>query len=349
MNLNICVKLLFAFAISLFLFVSCSAEKPDAFGSYYSVYVFSDLENNSKLEMVFDGYAQKTIITPQREKVFRFFFRDSTVFGRNLERRNVIICGVPGERGYFNDMVRTMLSDDAIEKVEAGTASLFVKEDFWAKDQTLIIVAAPNWNFLLSSLVVDGETIADVLDDRITETLAHGILTYRYRTDEMALEKDIAREYGWFIPVPLSFRREAGDGESRFLWLRHVKPEQWIMVYNNELEAMPSFSDSVFIELRDSLTAEHYLGDVVDFVYEIEPLDTIDGLPARKIRGIYKNERFYLGGPFVSYWVVDSVNGQFYLLDGAVFAAGEEKEPYLRQVELALRKFTTTSDSVLTD
>jgi hypothetical protein len=65
------------------------------------------------------------------------------------------------------------------------------------------------------------------------------------------------------------------------------------------------------------------------------------GRRALKISGIWENRTLLVGGPFRTYCFYDQDTGRRYMVDAAVYAAGTEKEPYLRQVDLIIGSFST--------
>ena len=58
-----------------------------------------------------------------------------------------------------------------------------------------------------------------------------------------------------------------------------------------------------------------------------------------KYRARWKNSRIVAGGPVVGYVFDDTLHGRRYIIDGAVFAPGIRKEPYLRHCEVIMHTF----------
>jgi hypothetical protein len=55
-----------------------------------------------------------------------------------------------------------------------------------------------------------------------------------------------------------------------------------------------------------------------------------------EMRGLWTLEKGFMGGPFVTLVTKDEVNNRFIMLDGFVYAPGEDKRELLRQVEAIL-------------
>ena len=85
---------------------------------------------------------------------------------------------------------------------------------------------------------------------------------------------------------------------------------------------------------RDQI-AEHYL-----FIDETE----FAGRRAIELRGLWENEVKVAGGPFKAFAFYDEDTGRAYLVDIAAFAPGQEKEVFIRQLEIMARTFQTAAD-----
>ena len=59
----------------------------------------------------------------------------------------------------------------------------------------------------------------------------------------------------------------------------------------------------------------------------------VDGCYAIELRGLWKLENDFMGGPFVNLSVLDQKNNRIVCVDGYVYAPGEDKRNLIRQVE----------------
>jgi len=81
----------------------------------------------------------------------------------------------------------------------------------------------------------------------------------------------------------------------------------------------------------DRIVREHTRAKEVDFA----------GRRGLRLAGLWENRSLNVGGPFRTYSFYDEGAGRRYMVDAAVFAAGVEKEPYLRQADLIAGTFST--------
>jgi Domain of unknown function (DUF4837) len=60
------------------------------------------------------------------------------------------------------------------------------------------------------------------------------------------------------------------------------------------------------------------------------------------MRGLWKTNTSTMGGPFVSYALVDEAAGQFYYIEGFLYSPGKEQRPMMRELETILYTFKTS-------
>lgn len=329
-----------ASAILWMMFAAGCSYKPEAKGSYYSVTIFADEGNRRYIQHFVDKYIQDTILTPQKESVFRFQYVDSALFIRNLERRDIILIAPLNGRSEASRIVGRMLTNDAKQKVVDASADIFIKKDIYAVGQKIIVLTGENIDLTMNSIQRNGTFIKEMLEDGIDSLLREALV--KSLTDcksRRALEDSIKKSYGFYIPVVPGFEWEKGNPEHRFLWLRHIGPEQWLFIYYEPLSARLGSPVKSFIHLRDSLCDIYYEGDRVDSIYSVMQGVHFAAGNAIRVRGLWMNPNTILGGPFFTYIYDDSLSGRRFYIDCAVFLPGRRKEPYLRQVIAVAKGF----------
>ena len=64
---------------------------------------------------------------------------------------------------------------------------------------------------------------------------------------------------------------------------------------------------------------------------------TFEGRTVIEARGLWEMENDMMGGPFVSYSQVDSVNNRVIVAEGFVYAPEKRKRLFIRQLEAAVQ------------
>ncbi len=336
--------------ISVLFFAGCSNFKPEAIGSFNSVYAFADDEELSKIEEPLEIAIARQIVTPRPERLLRIFWGDTASFDNATKHHIVLVAASLESPGHFGAFVRMSLSKAAYDSVKTGKYNIFIKHDPWAKNQILVILTAPTADQLRTYILTHTDEIFDQINDYTNEQVSNWIFSeFQGQGEKFDIERKIAADYGFRIRVPRMFDWEKGKAENRFLWLRALEPERWVFVYWIPLDSSSNGKISLkwLVHTRDSLCQIYYEGDsIVDGTLTYEHT-TFHNIPAIKYRARWKNRKAVAGGPVVGYIFDDTSHNRRYILDGAVFAPGIRKEPYLRHCEVIMLSFNPdTSESI---
>ena len=95
------------------------------------------------------------------------------------------------------------------------------------------------------------------------------------------------------------------------------------------------------MDRRDEVGRDFYDGDRIVRQYTSAEEVNFAGWRALRLSGLWENRNLYVGGPFRTYCFYDEEAKRRYMVDAAVFGAGVEKEPYLRQVDIIAHTFST--------
>ncbi|MFP4692050.1 MAG: DUF4837 family protein [Bacteroidales bacterium] len=134
-----------------------------------------------------------------------------------------------------------------------------------------------------------------------------------------------------------------------FIWLRKSATnedfDQAVMIWSMDYtDPEVDFDEDVIWNRRDSITERYIPGHIPDTymaTYRGDPLElrpafrevSLNGKFAMEMRGLWRVEGDFMGGPFVTYTFVDEENSRLLMVDGWVFAPKYEKRDYMRQVE----------------
>ena len=138
------------------------------------------------------------------------------------------------------------------------------------------------------------------------------------------------------------------EGED-FVWLRksatNEEFDQAVMIWSMDYtDPEVDFDPDVIWDRRDSITERYIPGQFPGTymsTYRGEPLElrpefrevTLNDKYAVEMRGLWRVQGDFMGGPFVTYTFVDEENSRLIMVDGWVFAPKYEKRDYMRQVE----------------
>ncbi|MEO0074284.1 MAG: DUF4837 family protein, partial [candidate division WOR-3 bacterium] len=149
--------------------------------------------------------------------------------------------------------------------------------------------------------------------------------------------EELIRRYRFALDVPAHWLVEMRHDTARFVYIYSHYPDRSVFVFWSD-SFVPLQLGSI-LALRNRLTQAFYDGDVVneDVPVVAETISFLSSYCLRS-RGVWRNQRMVIGGPFVNYCFVHQ--GRFFMLDGMLFSPGEEKLDNLFQLEAVIRTFT---------
>ena len=277
------------------------------------------------------------------------------------EPRFDIIRLDPEEFDRFWRPHRNLVVFDIADRVDTQTPTLRVMRSRHAKGQIYVEIKARTVQAAADLLLdpAEGEMLADLLEDEEAK---------RYRAllalDRNAvLEQKVMEQHGLTSVLP----RDAQLVQSRggFLWIernltrmkggRNHDVQLGVVVHRTPYQGPADFSMKRMLQRRDSLFMARVSGGAegsyMTTEYRLSPRYeevSFRGAFAAKMRGLWKMEGDFMGGPWTSMAWVDEARGQLVTVDGYVYAPYFGKREYLREVEAMVRSFAPAPTSHLT-
>jgi hypothetical protein len=306
---------------------------------------------------------------PVSERYFRFrqFSLNEAVFGEIKKRKNVVIIAPLSDSTNEANFLRRRLSDDARQAVMDGQIAVVSKPDLWRRSQRVYFITARSADDLVNALEQRGESVRRTFK-RITLDRMEQEMFEKAR--QQNLEDSLMQGHGFAVNMQHDYQiaLEETTDSTGFVWLRRVLTDTWrnFFVYYID-DASPSRISPEWVSTtRDSLTRKYVRGNVAGFMridYR-RPLTSqqtsFKDRYAYEMRGLWHmvahkdslnvnpTNRTFLemggGGPFLTYTFYDQASDRLYMVDGAVFAPGYDKLPFIRQMEVIAKTFRTRQD-----
>ena len=154
--------------------------------------------------------------------------------------------------------------------------------------------------------------------------------------------KAITKKFGFKLTVPQGFY--IAKNEPNFMWLRKELEQSSadIVIYQMPYKDTLQFEASSLIAMRNMMEGQYipgpsegsYMGTETEFVPPL--VTTVSDYPAgyaKEMRGMWKVENNYMGGPFVSYTFADARTGQLVTVEGFYYEPNQKKRTPLLQLE----------------
>lgn len=243
-------------------------------------------------------------------------------------------------KGVFQNYACILVADVNRKYAKADCR---VGRDVYARPQTVVWLTAPTDAdmAMLCRLRFD-DIIA--LFNATEDGRARERLRKRYSGLVMQQAK---RQFGCQIHAPeeLNAIKEGKD----FFWAssQGEHEQYWnLCLYTYPYTSPQTFTLDYFLHKRDSVMRVNVEGEDAgsymssDRRVMRQSLLTLEGHPVQEVRGLWQMERSPMGGPFVSYAQLDTLNGRVLVAEGFVYAPDKKKRDFVRQLEAALQTLT---------
>jgi hypothetical protein len=155
-----------------------------------------------------------------------------------------------------------------------------------------------------------------------------------------AVRAETENAFGLTINVPPGF--SVAEKENDFMWIKYETPEisQGIFIYTYPYEHENTFTPDFLVAKRNVFLRKHVPGPAVGSYMSTE-MDlpvvfnhfTKNGNYAAEMRGLWRVENDFMGGPFISHTILDMLDNRVVTIDAYVYAPSKDKRNLLRQLE----------------
>lgn len=258
---------------------------------------------------------------PQQELLFR---KTRIAFGQ-FERHF---------RTYRNVLLVSVRPD-----INAGRVNYRRQE--WAKNQSVVEVVSPTIEELGSLLEQKWPTIKGFFYNGDIRAMASSY-TNLYQPEAV---KHIEDNYPFSLYFPKGFKLKKSDGQFSWLDDERMGSQLGILVYRCPLDSIDNFDADGLLQFRNNLLCQQIPGE-----YEGSFMSTEENYPVSvrktkfadrqwtELRGLWKVQGDFMGGPFVDFFYEDKENNELLMLSGYVYAPSKALKGILvREVEAVLK------------
>ncbi|MCH7678163.1 DUF4837 family protein, partial [candidate division KSB1 bacterium] len=314
-----------------------------ASGEDNPLFVVSDPDNWQALESSIKDVFERVIKTPQPEKLFEVHWIPPEKFSQFATKRNLAIVGILNAEGEINKKVSNMLSAEVKAKVADGSAFVFPKENPWAKNQLLVVLASTSFAEMREKLQDNKDYLYQLFEKKVLAETGAKMFSQLEQTE---ISEELLENYGWMVRIQHDYIINIERLQDRFVMIRRSLPgrERWLFVHWIEDGDPDIISEKWALNTRDKLTRKFYENDLIDREHTVsEEVDFLNR-SALKLEGLWGNDEKVAGGPFRNYTFYDDQSGRIYMIDVAVWFPRGNKEPFLRQLDIIANTFKTADE-----
>jgi hypothetical protein len=267
-----------------------------------------------------DWFAQEHVGLPQPEPAFSVVNIPKANFKNMFKKhRNIFIVNI----------------DKKAKKTEVET-----KKDLWSQPQRVIKITSPNKKEFLKTFNKNKESFTKLFDKVERRRI---IGTFKSFAD-ISIKNELKAKFGVSMIIPGGFyiAKKAKD----FIWLRketHTLGEG-IFIYSYDYTDTIAYEPEKIIEIRDSITKKFipgpsdgsYMKVSQKFILPVFKEIDFNKNFAIETRGLWDLEGDFMGGPFLSYTLVNEKKMKVITVDAYLYNPKEKKVKYMRQLEAIL-------------
>lgn len=334
-------------AVALLLFAGCGTGQfeenslPDAVGSSGELVVVCDdaVWLGESGEQIRKTYGAEQPGLPQAEPWFKLIRFDEGKFNSVTRKyRSILLITTLDNDSKTSRYIKDLLGEKQFSQQLSDSTFLFVEAaNRWAKGQQVMYLIGKDDDALAKAVK---RKQADLLNYLNARELNRLVATIKSKGRNSKAEKVVADSCGIKLYLPKSYLVRVA--EKGFVWLAREDDEKVLNLfvslrpYSNEQQ----FAAAQVLAYRDSLTRARIPGPTEGSYYTTEylfPPDTVvtslNGQYALKLRGLWRVENDFMGGPFVHTTGLETRSNQLISLEGFVYYPKEKKRELLRELE----------------
>lgn len=271
------------------------------------------------------------------------------------------VYGMPQEEPLF-DLVQTKLSD--FERIFETFRSVVIidldtnrfakgeieyRKDVWAKGQLVIQVKGSTRDEVVDLINENADQMIRIIQTKELNRLA---AKYKAHPNEK-VKSQLMKNLGVAANIP----KEAVIAriDSTHAWIRIEREKlkggykhqvsQGLLITKYPYTAKQQFLDTVLLEQRDRILKKYIPGPsegsymATEYRYYPPTSKEVDyyGHFGKEFHGLWRMENDFMGGPMVSFFVLNEDEGMIYCISGYAFAPQFNKREYYREIEAIVK------------
>ena len=321
--------------------------KPSALGVMNEIVVITDEDLwtsivGDTIRHFFEGYYP---ITPRPEPLFDL--RQYSVSELNSQplkkelRTYLVVANLDDDTSDITQFVIQDLGEQRIQRAKDDPEfNTSVGRDKWATGQILIYLFAHGPDGLAAAVERHYNGISSKVNAH--DNIQLDQLTYA-RGKNLGLSSKLLGRYGAEIEFPGDFET-ALDAPDDFglIWLRKDTKDGIINMVARQFDYTgPSFLEKEDVKDRFNLFGRYVTSDIENDFMTINDVDLpmlsfdreISSRYTKEWRGIWEMDKDFIGGPFITYNIVNENEGKVLSIDAFIFAPGKKKRDMMQQVD----------------
>lgn len=216
---------------------------------------------------------------------------------------------------------------------------LYIKRDFMARQQVYVRMVVNSKKQFFEFFEKRKAQIMDIFLDAEQGRL----MKYYTKYPDAKIFNKLKSKYGYILRVPTGYN--INKDTLGFVWISSEtsKNSKGMFVYSYDYNSQEQFSLKNIVAKRNNLLKSFVPGPLPKSYMTTASTDyctirkvAVDSCYAVEVRGLWKVDGDYMGGPFVSLSILDEKRQKVVCVDGYVYSPNEDKRNMLRKVEAVM-------------
>ena len=323
---------IFLLVITVSFIISCGDKTylPQSVGKAGEIIVvienqFLENEAGAAIKNIFGKYQPGL---PQAEALFSIIPIPEKELSKILKRhRNILIADISGNH---------------------ADSDISFKKNVWANNQLCVKISAPSDSAFTNVLVKNQDILTHYFQEVELERLISGI----EKSENKPVQKQLKDNQKLNLAIPKGYQIVMDT--LQFTWLKYDSERSSggyehqinrnLLLYYNDYKSEQMLTLNNLLNKQDSVTKKYISGPTPgSFMKIVEeyPVNkksfNLNGNYALEVRGLWQLEGDFMGGPFLNYTTVDTLNNKVVSLVSFIYAPNFDKREYLREMEAIMR------------
>ncbi|MFN3530189.1 MAG: DUF4837 family protein [Bacteroidia bacterium] len=317
------------------------ASLPEAVGKAGELVIICDdaVWEGRTGEEIKKTYASLQPGMPQAEAWFKLIRFDEGKFNSITRKyRNILFITTLDNQSKTSRYIKNLLGEKQYSQQLSDSNFLFVESsNRWARGQQIFYLIGENDKALSRGIVRKRNELLAYLNKKELDRMSKSISS---KSRNKALEKSLNDSMQLRLSLPPSYQAKViGSG---FSWIGREDADKTLSIFigTQPYRSEVQFSSEALLTFKDSLSKANILGPLPGSWYTTEylmPPDTFvssfNNQYALQMRGLWKVENDFMGGPFFHLTVYDKPRDRLISLEGFVYYPKEKKRELLRELE----------------
>lgn len=230
-------------------------------------------------------------------------------------------------------------------------AAVTVQKEIFSKSQLVVSVQAPDVESFVKIFSEKSDYIIAAILQAEKRRLMEMYAKPRYRSEP--IHEHLMQKHNYTLNVPKGY--DLLKDTSDFVWIAYDAQltTQGIAVYSFPYESDSTFTTEYLLHKRDSVMKLHIPGPTpgsyMTTEHQVPALAQsfrLNGNYTVEIRGLWRVEGDFMGGPFVSLSSLDLARKRVVTAEGFLYSPKYDKRDYLRQLEAVIYSLTFNNQDI---